>query len=217
MSEQSYFQNALSNFAGEVANGGAIRHLTDLGYTVDQIAKELSFPAPVEQIRPQVWKRLLDTEVILTAEPGSEVREKSEFVREYDQYGKASFRKVTAPQAEQTVIHWKEKELIFENKEKLRSFLEKKVVENKEDRSYAACDFGIWIKEEPKHFQDVLLSLDKVHREYVEGLPWEKKRVYHKLNPRMREILLQLSAKGLLQGDCYFMETGERIRFQCSF
>lgn len=214
MSEQSYFQNALSNFAGEVANGGAIRHLTDLGYTVKQISKELSFPAPVEQIRPQVWKRLLDTEVILTAEPGSSVREKSEFVREYDKYGKASFRKVTAPKTDQTAIRWKEKEMIFESKEKLRIFLEKKVAENKEDRSYAACDFGIWQKEEPERFQDLLLFLDKIHREYVEGLPWEKKRVYHKLNPRMREILLQLSAKGLLQGDCYFMETGERIRFQ---
>lgn len=214
MSEQSYFQNALSNFAGEVANGGAIRHLTDLGYTVKQISKELSFPAPVEQIRPQVWKRLLDTEVILTAEPGSAVREKSEYVREYNQYGKASFRKITEPKTDQTAIRWKEKELLFESKEKLRIFLEKKVAENKEDCSYAACDFGIWQKEEPERFQDLLLFLDKVHREYVEGLPWEKKRVYHKLNPRMREILLQLSAKGLLQGDCYFMETEERIRFQ---
>lgn len=66
MSEQSYFQNALSNFAGEVANGGAIRHLTDLGYTVNQIAKELSFPAPVEQIKPQVSSQTQGFYLILT-------------------------------------------------------------------------------------------------------------------------------------------------------
>ena len=34
MSENRYFQKALSDFTYDAASGGAIRHLTDTGYTV---------------------------------------------------------------------------------------------------------------------------------------------------------------------------------------
>ena len=45
MDRPGYFQTALSNFATDVACGGAIRHLTDLGYTLDQIVERLDYPA----------------------------------------------------------------------------------------------------------------------------------------------------------------------------
>ena len=48
MSEQDFFKSALSNFTHEAASGGAIRHLADLGYTVDWITRELTFPPHVK-------------------------------------------------------------------------------------------------------------------------------------------------------------------------
>ena len=108
MSEQSFFQNALSNFTNEVANGGAIRHLADLGYTVKQISEELSFPAPFARVQAEVWKRLLETEIILAQEPGGRKQEKASYVREYDKYGRSSFRRVVESSGAEDQIRWRE-------------------------------------------------------------------------------------------------------------
>lgn len=212
MSEQSFFRNALSNFTHEAASGGSIRHLTDLGYTVKQISEQISFPTPTERIRRQVWERLVETEVILTETPGLRIHEKVDYVREYDEYGKASFRRVAVPITEQTVTHWKEFVVKSHETEKFRKISEKKVSENGASHSYAACEFGILMRQEPAHFQKLLGVLNGKQREYIEGLPWEPKSVYHRLNSRMLEILLQLSAEGFWRGECYFLKTGERVR-----
>lgn len=45
-----YFEEALSNFTKDFAYGGAIRHLVDRGYTVDQIIKEFNYPISRETI-----------------------------------------------------------------------------------------------------------------------------------------------------------------------
>lgn len=211
MSEQSFFQNALSNFTHEVASGGAIRHLTDMGYTVKQISERLDFPTPFERVQRQVWERLLETETVLTEEPGSSHREKTDYVREYDKYGRASFRRVVEPSVKMSVVHWRDLEKGSGEKESIRSLLEKKIAENGEAHSYAACEFGLLARREPQRFQELLQALDERQREYVEGLPWEAKRVYHRLDSRMLEIVLQLSVKGLWQGQCYFLKTGERV------
>lgn len=214
MSEQSFFQNALSNFTHEAASGGSIRHLTDLGYTVKQISEQISFPTPTERIRRQVWERLIETEVILTCEPGSNIKAKADYVREYDEYGKASFRRVVILAPEQPQIQWKEFVVSYREKEKLRGILEKKAAENGETHSYAAFEFGILMRQDPKRFQALLRVLDSSQREYVEDLPWEAKPVYHRLNSRMFKILLQLLAEGLWQGDCYFLKTEEKLRIE---
>lgn len=211
MSEQSFFQNALSNFTHEVASGGAIRHLTDLGYTVKQISERLDFPTPFERVQRQVWERLLETETVLTEEPGSSHKKKADYVREYDKYGRASFRRVVETPAELSVAHWRDLEMDGRGKETVRSFLEKKIDENGEKHSYAACEFVLLARREPQQFQAILQVLDERQREYVEGLPWEGKRVFHRLDSRMLEIVLQLSVKGLWQGQCYFLKTGERV------
>ena len=97
MQENSYFQKALADFTQEAASGGAIRHLADLGYTAEEIQRELAFPTPIPRIRRVVWEHLLDTGVVLREVPGTgAVREKVAYVREYDQYGKPSFRRVAA-------------------------------------------------------------------------------------------------------------------------
>ena len=214
MSEQSFFQNALSNFTYEAASGGSIRHLADLGYTVKQISEQLSFPTPIERIRRQVWERLVETNVILTETPGLSIHEKFDYVREYDEYGKASFRRVAMPTIERSQIQWKEFAVSCREKEKLRGMLEKKVAENGETHSYAACEFGILMRQDPNRFQELLRVLNSNQREYIEGLPWEAKPVYHRLNSRMFKTLLQLLAGGLWQGECYFLKTEEKLRIE---
>lgn len=209
--EESYFQNALGNFTYEVASGGAIRHLTDLGYTVQQIYEQLYFPTPLERVSRGVWERLLETEVILPQEPGSAPGMKADYVREYDPYGKASFRKVMKTTEGASVKHWKELKTDCGDMETLRSLFLHKIAQNGEEQSYTACRFGLLMHREPQRFHELLEALDKCSREYVEQLPWEAKWVYHRLNPRMQEILLTLSAKGLWQGDCYFLKTEERL------
>lgn len=95
MAGQEYFKTALSDFAFEAASGGAIRHLADLGYTVRQMKERLTFPTPYERVQKTVWRHLLDQGILLQEEPGSVgVRERAVYVREYDKYGKPSFRRV---------------------------------------------------------------------------------------------------------------------------
>ena len=211
MSEQSFFQNALYNFTYEVASGGAIRHLTDMGYTVKQISERLDFPTPFERVQREVWERLLETEVILVEEPGSSNREKVNYVREYDKYGRASFRRVVETSPELSMVHWRDLEVCGGEKGTIRSLLEKNIAANGETHSYAACEFGLLARREPQRFQELLQALDERQREYVTGLPWEAKKVYHKLDSRMLEIVLRLSVKGLWRGQCYFLKTGERV------
>lgn len=53
-----YFEEALSNFTRDFAYGGAIRHLVDRGYTVDQIIKEFQYPISRESIEKIVNQHL---------------------------------------------------------------------------------------------------------------------------------------------------------------
>lgn len=84
MSENQYFREALSNFTSEVAFAGAVRHLHDLGYSVEKIRDNLAFPASVEQIR----------RVIEEYEERRNAQEDFAFVQDVDAYGRKSYRKV---------------------------------------------------------------------------------------------------------------------------
>lgn len=48
--ENSYFNEALSNFAKDFAYGGAIRHLVDKGYTADRIIRGFHYPISRESV-----------------------------------------------------------------------------------------------------------------------------------------------------------------------
>ena len=110
MSEQDFFRNALSDFTYEAASGAAIRHLTDLGYTVKQISERLTYPTPFERVRKTVWQQLLDTKVVLTEEPGGgKMRGRTEYAVEHDKYGRTSYRLLTARGEPAETIHWREK------------------------------------------------------------------------------------------------------------
>ncbi|MEY8333206.1 hypothetical protein AALB53_08880 [Lachnospiraceae bacterium 47-T17] len=234
MSEQDYFANALANFTHEVASGGAIRHLADLGYTVRQITEQLSFPTPYEKVRKDVWEHLIDTRVVLLEEPGAEAKEvrgKSNYVLEYNQYGKASFRLVTAQEDEPKPIVWKERRFetgemkkaakaaraggsrqLFSGKNRaFAAYLGEKCAENGEELSYCSCFFGLQRLKNPSDFQAAMEVFEERQREYVMGLPWEEKICYHRLDARMREIVVRLYENGWYEGACYFLKTEERV------
>ena len=56
--ENSYFNEALSNFAKDFAYGGAIRHLVDKGYTADRIIREVHYPISRESVEKIVEDHL---------------------------------------------------------------------------------------------------------------------------------------------------------------
>lgn len=206
MPEQEYFKQALRSFAHEAASGGAIRHLVDLGYTAGQITGLLAFPTPYEKVRETVWKHLVDTGTVLLEEPGSgQGQEKGIYVKEYDAFGRASFRLAAGGGREQ--VPFRESRFCEGKYRGLADFLAEKCAGNGTASSYISCDFGLpgW------RGGDRLLPLDKKQQDYVMGLPWEAKRCYHRLDRRMREIATRLYEAGASPWICYFLKTKEKI------
>lgn len=212
MTEENIFQKALSNFTYEAASGGAIRHLTNLGYTVKQITERLSFPTPYEKVQKTVWEQLLDTGVLLLEEPGNKIqREKVSYVKEYGKYGKSSFRRITDKIVDMEPVYWKEKCFRRERDGNLASYLKMKCDENEPGAAYVFCDFGVRIKREKIKFMELLQVLNEHQRDYISGLPWEDRGVYHKLDLRMREIVVKLYENDGYHGSCYFIKTKEKL------
>lgn len=217
--ENPYFRKALSDFTHEVASGGAIRHLTDLGYTVRQIMEQLDFPTPYERVQKEVWERLKETGIILSEEPGRGGRkERFAYVQERDRFGRTSFRRVTQEATADPVIIWKEQTLCIQitsntmlTGDGVFAILLEKVGENGEAFAYVSCDFGCIAGKKPEQYLELLSALEGTGREYVEGLSWERHRVYHRMNSRMMEVLEQLCRAGLFQGECFFLKTQEKI------
>lgn len=217
MAEQEYFKRALSNFTYDVASGGAIRHLADVGYTVKQIMENLSYPTPYERVQKTVWEHFLDTGVILLKEPGSVTQHEAvTYVKEYNQFGKASFRRVAVKQnGEGREIFFKETTFLETPKEGLADFLSGKSDENGEKDSYISCKFGLYSKN-TNQIKQILNLLENSQRDYIMGLPWERstgkdKICYHRLDRRMREIVLRLYAGGEYHECCYFLKTSEKV------
>lgn len=90
MPEGRYFKEALADLTSEAAYVGAVRHLYDLGYSVEQIKKNLLYPISVQQI-----ERVIDDYVKRQDSPERDY----EYIRETDQYGRKSFRRVKKPEA----------------------------------------------------------------------------------------------------------------------
>lgn len=88
------FNKALSNFIHDAASGGAIRHLADQGYSISEIAKRLDYPTPKETIAQVMWDYYVNIGKICLEEPKT-THDKVSFVKEQDEYGRVSFRRVT--------------------------------------------------------------------------------------------------------------------------
>lgn len=149
--ENNYFRDALHNFIFEEAAGGAIRHLADKGYTARQIADTLSFPLPYEKVREAYTAYLLEKGILLREEPTGHIRqEKTEYVREYDKYGKPSFRRVRVSNGQEAADAKKKKYIACDfGAEKAQAML---AVLDKKQREYIE---GIcWTKQTMYHLLD---------------------------------------------------------------
>ena len=212
MAENEYFKQALSSFAMDMASGGAIKHLTNQGYTVQQIANKLDFPTPYEKVQELVWKQMIENGCLLLEEPGNGTEhEKVDYIQETDSLGRKSFRKVVVSCENDTRIHWKEWNYTWKSEDSFRAFLDERCVKNGEQDSYVRCDFGLRKYRDPKGYERTIQKLTAQQKEYILGLPWELRPVYHQLNLRMREIVAALYAAGEFHCCLYFRKTREKI------
>lgn len=207
-SNQSYFNKALADFTYDAACGSAIRHMADKGYTVRQIAQRLDYPAPYEKIQKTVYRHLCEKGILLLEEPDfSSAAKEVTYVREYNGFGRQGFRRVekerTAPVRN---MGWKEQNFTGESGEELRRFLSKKTAENGAGYCYISCDFGMY-EENNRLYQ----YLNSRQQEYINGILWQKKRMYHRLDYRMMEIAEKLFFCSDYEMVCYFGKTGEKI------
>ena len=212
MPDQDYYREALSDFAYEAASAGAIRHLADLGYTAKQISERLTFPTPYERVRRSLWKYLTETGVILTQEPGSGTDAgRAEYTVEHDRYRRASFRLRTSPEQGTGGVRYRELRYDSRTCGSLAGYLADKCLAAGEERSYVSCDFGRMLRRDRERLEASLAVLNERQREYMTGLMWEDRRCYHRLDGRMREIIVKLYSGGLYDGYCFFPSLGEKV------
>lgn len=199
-----FFKTALSNYATDAACGGAIRHLTDIGYTLDQIVDRLDYPAPKSKVQKIMLEYLYESRMLLKEEPsGALLTMPAVFIQEQDAYGRRSMRRIGAADSEKKEIMWKEIGYAPQQHGKLSAVLHRKCGENGETYSYISCRFSN------------LQCLNSRQREYLTGLYPEGSGSetgfrYHRLNQRMREIITKLYEAGEYRGTAYFLTTGEK-------
>lgn len=90
------FNKALNNFITDFAEGGAIRHMADKGLSVSEIKEQLDFPLPQERIAQIVWDHYVNTGIICLQSPDKNI-EKVSYVKDTNQYGSTSLRRVVEP------------------------------------------------------------------------------------------------------------------------
>lgn len=224
MEQDEIFKTALSNFATDVACGGAIRHLTDIGYTLNQIVDRLDYPAPRAKVQKIMMEHLYGSRVLLREEPSEDLLTAPEtYVQEQDAYGRRSMRKIIDDSDSQSKLTsvpnstsmsylseerkirqsqgllWKEIRYMPKPGEKLTTVLHRKCEENGEGFCYVSCRFGD------------LRCLNNRQRDYLEGLCPDAPAMYHRLDQRMREIVSKLYEAGEYHGTAYFVRSKERL------
>lgn len=237
MDEPSYFQSALSSFVTDAACGGAIRHLTDIGYTLDQIVDRLDYPAPREKVQRIMMEYLYESRVLLREEPSAELFAPQEtFVQEQDAFGRRSMRKIVIDSNSQNgmtgasdlkirlqedkaaqiqVIRWKESVYEPRRDGKLTELLHRKCGQNGETYSYLSCSFGKLLGDQysqtEKSGNNGLRCLNNRQRDYIQGICWDQPVLYHRLNQRMLEIIGKLYEAGVYGGTAFFAASREKI------
>jgi hypothetical protein len=207
MGSRRYFEQALARFTFDAGCGDAIRHLADCGYTAGQIVEKLTYPATTEQIRDTVREHFYNTGVLVKEEPGTaKIELETEFVREYDSYGKASFRKITKEHASGN-IGWKELRFSPTSPKAFPDFIAEKISENGIENSYTSCDFITRESSSPAAFPE----LSQEQNDYLSDIFPENAAVWHRLTPRMTDIIKILYRNIHYSGTLYFLRTGEKI------
>ena len=124
------------------------------------------------------------------------------------------FRSIVVQEEGEKVTDWSIKALGSNEwtAEDLAVLLRHKRDANGQEHACVSFDFGLASRKEPEKYEAMLSALEEDQREYVSGLPWEGRRVYHKLNFRGMEMLIQLYEAGQYQGECYFLKTREILQ-----
>ncbi|MBD5491177.1 MAG: hypothetical protein HDR16_03385 [Lachnospiraceae bacterium] len=198
MDRPDYFRTALSSFATDVACGGAIRHLTNLGYTLEQIVARLDYPTPRSKAQRIMMEHLYERRVLLLQEPSPALFAlQAQFVEEQDAYGRRTFRKVyidsnsqkkmtdapdltmlsqSGKEAQLQTFLWKESSYDRKRDGKLTELLHKKCEENGENLCYVSCTFD---------FLNIDLNSQNKQEQGKKG----KEETIGCLNSRQREYL----------------------------
>lgn len=120
------FNKALGNFINDAAAGGAVRHLADLGYSISRIEEEINYPISKEKIAQYMWEHYLNIGKISLEEP-QPVHEKASFVKEQDEFGRISFRRVTetVDNSDKEYVQCEFGKELYKNTAEFKSFLER--------------------------------------------------------------------------------------------
>lgn len=183
---QKYFEEALSDFVHDAASGGAIRHLVDLGYSLEQMVQALSYPTPRERVQKTAYRYMLESGMLLRVLPGAK---------------EDSFVLIS---------------LQARDRERLFLYLQEKSRENGQENVYVSCPFGVMSGQQNERMTETqmrsyLSFLNKREQDYILGIPWEDRVMYHRLTSRMREIGRKLLLQPELECSYYFLKTREMI------
>ncbi len=180
-----YFRDALADFMHDAASGDAVRHLVDLGYTTNAILQRLDFPTPRERVEKAVYRRLIEKGVLLEELPVPE----------------DSLRRIRldVPRGP------------GEGQVRLMRILRGQIQDNEEEHSYAACPFGTIRRNREARLAAMLDCLTTRERDYLLGIPWPPRVIYHRLDSRMLEMAVCLATQPGREWRFYFLGKGETM------
>lgn len=181
MEKESFFQQALSDFTSQVAYGDAVKRLADEGYSTKQILEMIDYPAPESKVEKMVFERLCETGVILL-----ELPEKKGYL----------------DVSENFVANVSKSKL---RKDKFLAQLNKRCLQNGIENSYIMLEFNL----ENKDTLKMLSKLDNRQRDYIIGIFGSHKKIYHRINFTIREILYSLYGVEGFRAECCFLKTKE--------
>ena len=67
--KSGYFEDAMSDFIHEMASAGAIRHLVDAGYSLEQIISKLDYPTSRTRVEQTVNQYMKESGILLSTLP----------------------------------------------------------------------------------------------------------------------------------------------------
>ena len=202
---QKYFQEALSDFVHDAASGGAIRHLVDLGYSVDQMMRALSYPTPRERVRKTAYRYMLESGLLVKELP--DMRTDANLTETGDGRGGVKTGGVCGGVKTGGGRRLRAIRLDISDRDLVNAFLYRKISENGAENVYISCPFGKYGKALE---QDGLFPyLSSRELEYIRGIPWENMLMYHRATDRMQEIGRKLLLHRQPECGYYFLKTGE--------
>lgn len=175
--QQKYFEEALSNMTYDSASGGAIRHLVDMGYSINQIMEHLDYPTPRSRVEETVFCYMTESGMLIESLPIPE-----------EQFQKINIRADSRKNLSLAI-----RERIKKNGEKNTYLLcscgkWRRILNDMEKHGVSGLD----LHTEPNIFQ----NLTSREREFLLGIPWKGEDMYYRITDRMLEIAIELALSG---------------------